>query len=165
MSELRMDALLGTLCAAELIDYQWAEGVILCAKIDRSMATQLKATRPKNRSAVCARVWSAKLAALELQTANAQDAKQVPTYHGTMCTTDDDGEGRWLKGLPAGQGVEQRVRQQEWNKELVIYCHNLLETHEDVFHEAIRDDVGANGAARSELCVKLGVCASKHDEL
>lgn len=39
MSELRMDALLGTLCAADLADYQWtearAEGVVHCAKTDR----------------------------------------------------------------------------------------------------------------------------------
>ncbi len=73
--------------------------------------------------------------------------------------------GKWLKDLPTGQGVAERVKQKEWNKELVIYCHNLLETHEDAFIGAIRDDVGAGGAVRSELCTKLGVCTPARDEL
>lgn len=70
-----------------------------------------------------------------------------------------------MNGLPAAQGVEDSVKQKEWNKQLVIYCHSLMETHEDAFIAAIRDDEGSGATARTELCMKLGVCAAKRDEL
>lgn len=69
-------------------------------------------------------------------------------------------EGRWSQGRQSGLVGTERAKQDQWSKELVGYCHNILETHEDEVVTAVRADLGSGDVTRSVLCTELGICAA-----
>lgn len=69
-------------------------------------------------------------------------------------------EGRWSQGRRKGLAGTERAKQDQWNKELVGYCHNILETHEDEIIAAIRSDQGSGDVTRSRTCIEFGICTA-----
>jgi hypothetical protein len=75
-------------------------------------------------------------------------------------------EGLWSEARSKELTTEERAKQEQWKKQLVGYCHNILETHEDDITVAIRADGGPNDKQRANLCTQLGICtATIEDEL